>query len=81
MKKISIIIILLTCKTLFSQELTLKDLKVEEFYNLEETENNVIKNSINNIETFSNEDINSDFSNIKDLTFLKKIQVLRFISM
>jgi hypothetical protein len=73
MKKISIIILLLACKTLFGQELTLKDLNVEEFYSIEEAEDNIIKNSINNIETFSNEDINSDFSNIKDLTFLKNI--------
>ncbi len=47
MKKFSIIILLLTCKTLFGQELTLKDLNVEEFYSIEEAEDNIIKNSIN----------------------------------
>lgn len=73
MRNISIIILFLTCRTLFAQELTLKDLKIEAFYNIEETENNVIKNSINNIETYSNEDINSGFTNIKDLTFLNNI--------
>lgn len=73
MRKILIIILLLTCKTLFAQELTLKDLKIEDFFALEETENNVIKNSIDNIETFSNEDINVDFTNIEDLAFLSKI--------
>ncbi len=73
MRKILTALIILNCKLIFAQELTLKDLKIEEFYKIEETKNNSINNHIQKVETFPNEDINIDFSNIKDFDFLKKI--------
>ncbi|MEH6763045.1 MAG: hypothetical protein V7655_00975 [Aequorivita antarctica] len=72
MKNILIILAIVFCNILWTQNLNFKDLKIEEFYTIEETKNGTIKN-IGEIETFLDKEVNADFSNINDLNFLKNI--------
>lgn len=72
MKNLLIILAILFSNILWTQNLALKDLKIEEFYTIGETKNSGIIN-IGEIETFFDKDVDANFSNFKDLEFLKKI--------
>lgn len=72
MKTIQTIFLILSFGIISAQNLTLKDLEIESFYTEKETQNGLIK-GLDKIETFSNNDINLDFSNIYDLNFLQEI--------
>lgn len=72
MKNPLIILAIVFCNIFWAQNLTLEDLKIEEFYTRGETKNSGTIN-LGEIETIYDKDVNGNFSNFKDLKFLENI--------
>lgn len=74
-KKIILLMPFLFSIMLSAQESTRNRTGLEPFYSYAEASESTFANNLSKNESFSDDDINSSFSNIEDLTFLKEVAI------